>query len=135
MIAEQLHLRDEAVLPGRRLQRPWGMPLRVWELARSWHRRHGVEYPEAIRLALAYHATPWWEERKETVARAPAEKERAPIGGIRVLFRLDCAPEVRKRIQAGRFPGIEWVDGLGGVLEASRRRAQAVPSARKEGAM
>ena len=134
MSCEQLHLRDEAILPGRRLVRPWGMPNRVWELARSWHRRHGIEYPEAIRLALVHHNTPWWEPRKEQTVRAPVEKGLAPIGGIRVVFRLDCAPEIRKRIQAGGIPGIEWVDGLGGVLEASRRRARAIP-ARKEGVM
>lgn len=129
-MSAQLSLRDGISCAGRPRNEslPWGMARRAWWLARKYIRA-GVPAPDARRLANSYRerdlrarlfeapATLWDPpERIEREMSRPSESPR-----IRVLFREDCSPSIRARIQAGQYPGIEWVDGLGGVLAASRR--------------
>jgi len=130
--AEQLNLRDQVVTRGRRLREdhPWGASERAWQLARKYIRA-GVRSGEALRLAALYHQRDVRARLVEdpSLLWAPVERTEREMSSrsaesadrIRIVFKPDCSPLIRKKIQAGQYPGIEWVDGLGGVLEASRR--------------
>lgn len=122
----QLILWDSVATGGRRLREdhPRGMPDRAWWLSRKYVNA-GVPAADAQRLAASFR----WREMRARLFEAPAtlwdpprriEREMSrPLEApdrIRVLFRPDCSPEIRKRIQAGQYHGVEWVDGLGGVL-------------------
>lgn len=126
----QLHLRDDATLRGkpRRADHPWGMPDRVWWLVQRYARQ-GVPESEAIRLAYLYRereamqrvletpATAWGASPRRAYERSEGagEAEWPPLRRGRVVIRLDCSRETRQAIKAGRFRGIQWVDGVGGV--------------------
>jgi hypothetical protein len=109
----------------RHAAHPWGMARRQWELARKYL-RIGVPARDAVRLAGKYPRRLQVAEamRSQRALGAPAiwireepmEDEATPLDGLRVVFRLDCSPELRRRIRAGQIPGIEWRDFVGGVL-------------------
>ena len=111
-----MNLRDSISLRGRRPEKPWGVPDRVWWLAQSWELRMGLQREDAIRLASLYHVgsllTPSLPAKTYERTAAATSRE---ISRGRVVVRLNASPDVRKRIEAGLWPNVRWVDGVGGV--------------------
>jgi hypothetical protein len=124
---------------GRKTERPWGCPTRPWYSYRMQLKRAGAA--DLQELVQRRSARPWWISPEDWTAkdeiqasredgrwweppREPKpEKETAKIvSEEKVIFAAATASAATKAlIEGGRFPGVRWVPGVGGVRTITRR--------------
>lgn len=127
--AHQLCLWDELPRrPGRRQQRPWGMPASVWDSARKRAERAGHLYPSAEvvmqfvpRFIDLHRSRPLWRRpraREVLPDSPPPAHYEIPVGG-------PVTPATRRLAEMGALPGVRWEPGTGLVRTVANRARSA----------
>lgn len=124
---------------GPKSPKPWGCPYGAWDSYARQKRRGGN--PSLADLIVRRSSRPWWISPNEWTAKdrpgearegsrwwepphePRLEKEVAKISTEdKVIFAAATASAATKAlIEGGRFPGVRWVPGVGGVRTIIRR--------------
>lgn len=125
-MSEQINIWDALPpRPGRRQQRPWGMPASVWDSARKRAERAGHLYPSAEvvmqfvpRFVDLHRSRPLWRRPRARQAlpdSPPPAQYEVPVG-------MRVTDATRRLAETGALPGVRWEPGVGLVRTVINRR-------------